>query len=463
MAAAKRPGVQYRDSPLSKGPTIEAEDVPKDQIRRRSSEKRHSMYATPEDCDMNEGGKAPSEPAAPIYGELLVLGTNGCLPCPAISSKMSNYFQLKKQPKATGISPIIKEPGNADSLLRKSTHTVAVVMNRPGSGAAITEYGHDPNTDMFQIGRSADSAIDLVVVEMVAMADGTKAYKSNSTVSRYACRIQCERAPPYTARLYAAAFDTHSKIHLSAMAPTWSQFSGEYDGLTTNGVAFMRPTGVFESGVSPGEWREVTVMGNVRKLRAQRSSRTPGDPVPEETNILTDGCLIDLCGVTLMWRTAMGLEHGPSDTIMRERRQALNEKAPQCPVNFLTLHFRSQSAASTEESLREPWAYLKCGHIYSHHDWKAGSEENYTHRTCPMCLVPSPYIRLELGQERGFFIDNGELTHSFMPCGHVTTEKTTQYWKKVKIPHMATEWVPRCPFCSFPLDPTTPMVKLIFS
>ena len=40
MAAAKRPGVQYRDSPLSKGPTIEAEDVPKDQIRRRSSEKR---------------------------------------------------------------------------------------------------------------------------------------------------------------------------------------------------------------------------------------------------------------------------------------------------------------------------------------------------------------------------------------------------------------------------------------
>lgn len=66
-----------------------------------------------------------------------------------------------------------------------------------------------------QIGRSADSAIDLVVVEMVAMADGTKAYKSNSTVSRYACRIQCERAPPYTARLYAAAFDTHSKIHLS--------------------------------------------------------------------------------------------------------------------------------------------------------------------------------------------------------------------------------------------------------
>ena len=33
--------------------------------------------------------------------------------------------------------------------------------------------------------------------------------------------------------------------------------------------------------------------------------------VPEDTNILTDGCLIDLCGVTLMWRTAIGLEQGP--------------------------------------------------------------------------------------------------------------------------------------------------------
>ena len=44
MAAAKRPGVQYRDSPLSKGPTIDAEDIPKDQMRRRSSEKRQYVW-----------------------------------------------------------------------------------------------------------------------------------------------------------------------------------------------------------------------------------------------------------------------------------------------------------------------------------------------------------------------------------------------------------------------------------
>jgi len=47
---------------------------------------------------------------APIYGELLVLGTNGSLPCPAISAKMSHKFILKKQHKATGVSPITRNP-----------------------------------------------------------------------------------------------------------------------------------------------------------------------------------------------------------------------------------------------------------------------------------------------------------------------------------------------------------------
>ena len=35
-------------------------------------------------------------------------------------------------------------------------------------------------------------------------------------------------------------------------------------------------------------------------------------------------------------------------------------------------------------------------------------------------------MKLELGQDRAFFIDSGPLSHAFVPCGHVTTEKTTQ-------------------------------------
>jgi pellino protein len=269
----------------------------------------------------------------------------------------------------------------------------------------------------------------LVVVETVKGPDGKRTYRSNSTVSRYACRIQCERSPPYSARLFAAAFDTSGKIKLSSMAPSWQNRSGEYDGITTNGVAFMRPVGVFESGVSPGEWREVTVSGHVRRMREMRSARSPGDEIPEETNILTDGCLIDLCGVTLMWRTAIGLEQGPSNTILRSHRQELNEKAPQCPVNLLTLHFRgAHSRASAESSLdsedREPWVYLKCGHLHSYHQWKAEPKESDSKRTCPVCREAGPYVRLELGQDRAFFIDSGPLSHAFVPCGHVTTERT---------------------------------------
>lgn len=42
-----------------------------------------------------------------------------------------------------------------------------------------------------------------------------KVFNGSSTVSRYACRILCEREPPYTARIYAAAFDTKGKIQIS--------------------------------------------------------------------------------------------------------------------------------------------------------------------------------------------------------------------------------------------------------
>jgi pellino protein len=379
---------------------------------------------------------------------------------------MRHSFVLKKQPKATGVSPIVRDQRDLDSLARKSTHTVT--LQKTGH---VTEYGHDSTTDLFQIGRSADSAIDLVVVETVKGPDGKRAYRSNSTVSRYACRIQCERSPPYSARLFAAAFDTSGKIKLSSMAPSWQNRSGEYDGVTTNGVAYMRPVGVFESGVSPGEWREVTVNGHVRKMRKERSSRCPGVEVPEDTNILTDGCLVDLCGVTLMWRTAIGIEQGPSNTILRSHRQELNEKAPQCPVNLLTLHFRGSSHArspantsSTEVSEeREPWVYLKCGHLHGYHEWKAGPKESDSKRTCPVCREVGPYVRLELGQERAFFIDSGALTHAFVPCGHVTTKRTAEYWTSVQIPHLSNEWTSRCPFCTEPLDPEKPAVKLLFS
>ena len=39
-----------------------------------------------------------------------------------------------------------------------------------------------------------------------------------------------------------------------------------------------------------------------------------GRQVESEDNILRDGTLIDLCGSTLLWRSALGLLHAPVST-----------------------------------------------------------------------------------------------------------------------------------------------------
>lgn len=45
-------------------------------------------------------------------------------------------------------------------------------------------------------------------------ANGEGGQSAQSTISRYACRIMCERSAPYTARIYAAGFDSSKNIFL---------------------------------------------------------------------------------------------------------------------------------------------------------------------------------------------------------------------------------------------------------
>ena len=77
------------------------------------------------------------------------------------------------------------------------------------------QYDPDENTDMFQIGRSSDPPIDFIVMDTVpgTQRDNDSAV-TQSTISRFACRIIVERDPPFTARIYAAGFDAGSNIFL---------------------------------------------------------------------------------------------------------------------------------------------------------------------------------------------------------------------------------------------------------
>lgn len=76
-----------------------------------------------------------------------------------------------------------------------------------------------------KIGRSTESMIDFVVTDMAGSsgqcqgqcqggAGGDGGQSAQSTISRYACRIMCERSAPYTARIYAAGFDSSKNIFL---------------------------------------------------------------------------------------------------------------------------------------------------------------------------------------------------------------------------------------------------------
>ncbi|KAL7852308.1 hypothetical protein SRHO_G00180930 [Serrasalmus rhombeus] len=183
-----------------------------------------------------------------------------------------------------------------------------------------------------------------------------------STVSRFACRIVCDRTPPYTARVYAAGFDCSRNIFLGEKAAKWRTFDGQMDGLTTNGVLLMQPA----RGSKPAVWREISVCGNVFTLRDTTSPQDRGKQVKDESPVLLDGSLIDLCGVTLLWRSVEGLSRSPTAGHLEALRLRLNAARPQCPVLLSTLAFPSLDGPRP----RRPWVYLTCGHVHGYHQWQ---------------------------------------------------------------------------------------------
>lgn len=185
--------------------------------------------------------------------------------------------------------------------------------------------------------------------------------------------------------------------------------------------------------------------------------------------MLLDGSLVDLCGATLLWRTAEGLFHTPTQKHLEALRQELNAARPQCPVGLNTLAFPSMqrcsravpSVASQED--KQPWVYLACGHVHGYHDWGHRSErESNAQRECPMCRAVGPYVPLWLGCEPAFYVDTGAPTHAFVPCGHVCSEKSTRYWSEIPLPHGTHAFHAACPFCATQLSLTQGCSKLIF-
>ncbi|CAG10586.1 unnamed protein product [Tetraodon nigroviridis] len=212
------------------------------------------------------------------YGELVVLGYNGSLPN-GDRGRRKSRFALYRRTKANGVKPstvhIINTPQASKAVNSKGQHSISYTLSR--NHTVVVEYSHDDDTDMFQIGRSTESPIDFVVTDTVAGGqEGEESPITQSTISRFACRVVCERSPPYTARIYAAGFDSSKNIFLGEKAAKWKNPDGHMDGLTTNGVLVMHPRGGFTEESKPGVWREISVCGDVYTLRETRSAQTPG-------------------------------------------------------------------------------------------------------------------------------------------------------------------------------------------
>ncbi|XP_053923844.1 E3 ubiquitin-protein ligase pellino homolog 2 isoform X1 [Cuculus canorus] len=435
------------------------------------------------------------------YGELVVLGYNGSLPN-GDRGRRKSRFALYKRPKANGVKPssvhVISTPQASKkrchqfrtteasseavvpeskatmcrqefaqrstlefgAISSKGQHSISYTLSR--NQTVVVEYTHDKDTDMFQVGRSTESPIDFVVTDTISGSQNNDETQiTQSTISRFACRIVCDRSPPYTARIFAAGFDSSKNIFLGEKAAKWKNPDGHMDGLTTNGVLVMHPKGGFTEESKPGVWREISVCGEVYTLRETRSAQQRGKLVENETNVLQDGSLIDLCGATLLWRTADGLFHAPTQKHIEALRQEINAARPQCPVGLNTLAFPSINRKDVVEE-KQPWAYLSCGHVHGYHNWGHRSDTEANERECPMCRTVGPYVPLWLGCEAGFYVDAGPPTHAFTPCGHVCSEKSAKYWSQIPLPHGTHAFHAACPFCATQLSGEHNCVKLIF-
>ena len=151
----------------------------------------------------------------------------------------------------------------------------------------------------------------------------TEKINTQSTISRFACRLLCIRDDSdLSAMIFAAGFDSSRNIFqgksilpranrlkvsilffvyfLGEKATKWETGENEVDGLTTNGVLIMHPKGQFcpYEGCpdpKPGIWREISVGGNVFGLRESRSAAAQGPPVHSEVGLFFS-CLFTYFG-----------------------------------------------------------------------------------------------------------------------------------------------------------------------
>ena len=82
-----------------------------------------------------------------------------------------------------------------------------------------------------------------------------------------------------------------------------------------------------------------------------------------------------------------------------------------------------------------------------------------------MCGRTGQFVKLLISQEVGLMADDKVPSHCFVPCGHMSSEKTVQFYAGIAIPFDSRGrrmYMPICPFCCGTLDNDKRYVKLLF-
>ncbi|XP_034245249.1 protein pellino-like isoform X1 [Thrips palmi] len=391
------------------------------------------------------------------YGGLFLLGCNGSLPNGERGRKRSKFI-LEERDLPNGVKKanvsVVTNPKSSKAVQDHNSWTISFTISKDES--IIVECAHDKETDMFQIGRSYNKIIDYVVLDKCT-GEGKM---HQSTISRFACRIIASRSDQSDVKLFAAGFGGDKNIFLGEKAVKWKTSDGtDVDALTTNGVLLCNPNGSYSGGeLEAGLWREVSVFGSIFSIRGFRSSQEKGRKIEGGTNILRDGSLIDLCGATLLWRSAEGLEKCVTKDYIEKLVEMLNEDKDD-KLDPLVIPRKSSSSDVDSDSADQPSVFLNCGHIHG------GSAPP---KQCPSCHKIGPSQKICMGMEGAFYIDDVDDPHpvnlfAFNPCGHIATEKTVKYWSTVSVPHGTSAFQAICPFCATELQGNPGYVNLKFN
>lgn len=162
----------------------------------------------------------------------------------------------------------------------------------------------------------------------------------------------------------------------------------QWDALTTFGVRIWKP--------EIGEWREVSVHGGVHEPRERGD--VAGERYPDEDSVLTDGTIVDLAGIQLLFESASSMREHERAEKAGERRELspssslssgaarsplevdleglsapnrivarFNARKPHCPVllHRVRLEYDEEKRKALADD-RRPFIFTNCGHVYAY-------------------------------------------------------------------------------------------------